>query len=363
MGILWIYSRTKLMFLATFAPCWFPLAHFYRFLTDWISRKKHRNRCRDVLKNPVDIGCPAQHHFCRQCIIAYAKEIPLNTLLTCPSCRAQIRGIQRNDANQQNWKNTLSSLHFSEGKVNQFMKRVIFELNTTCQNGHASTPHHRCKYTGENRLFFPPPFFFQNKNIKTKKNTEGPLSGLLEHKKRCEWVIIPCPNGETVCANIYRIYTTDHNTKCPGFPLPCGNHNCGIHLSLFFFSAPCSLPSPFFSCADRLVPRRELRRHQTSECPFRLVNCTLLCGLRVRWNALSTHKTTQCIERRVTCPYQKYGCRVIVKAREYDSHVESNKVKHLSAKCDFLESRKNKKCCAIPRCSFFKTRNGKKRCA
>ncbi len=110
------------------------------------------------MKDPVDIGpfgCNAQNYCCRQCLILHALKTDVGSTVTCPTCSGENLNIRRNDESKEAWKNTLLSLHFSEEKVDIFVKRTIDALPTSCPNrtnegSNAETRH----FTGAPRFFF-----------------------------------------------------------------------------------------------------------------------------------------------------------------------------------------------------------------
>jgi hypothetical protein len=82
---------------------------------------------------------------------------------------------------------------------------------------------------------------------------------------------IPCPNDN--CDIIVRKGEMDRHVKlCPFTLLDCPNYNDHNGEA---------------SCGKIL--RREMEKHMNEECPFRIVECLLKCGLMLPLNDMEEH--------------------------------------------------------------------------
>ena len=68
------------------------------------------------------------------------------------------------------------------------------------------------------------------------------------------------------------------------------------------------------------------------------VMCELGCGTRVCRDSILRHRENECPEEIVVCPYEKYRCEVVgLKRREFEQHLEDNRILHLELKIDASE--------------------------
>ncbi len=87
------------------------------------------------------------------------------------------------------------------------------------------------------------------------------------------------------------------------------------------------------------IERGQLENHLKSECPMAFVNCGL-CKKAVIRKDLRDHKTKECLERIVKCPFEKYGCKVgEITFALMKRHLKADVIKHLEAKSDYYAHR------------------------
>jgi len=90
---------------------------------------------------------------------------------------------------------------------------------------------------------------------------------------------IACPNE--MCDTIIRKGEIDKHLKvCPYTLISCPNNNAD-------------------SCGKIL--RKNLERHKNEECPFRIVECLLKCGLMLPLNDMEEHISHECPKTIIQC--------------------------------------------------------------
>ena len=71
-----------------------------------------------------------------------------------------------------------------------------------------------------------------------------------------------------------------------------------------------------------------MKSHMNNDCPLKILTCDD-CKVDLFRKEMNKHKSELCTERICVCPYSKYGCNDIVRAKEFDNHMIKQNVKHL----------------------------------
>lgn len=105
---------------------------------------------------------------------------------------------------------------------------------------------------------------------------------------------INCPNED--CGQISKIGDIDkHLSRCKYTPVPCPNSGeCGKIL------------------------RKNLDEHKLNECPFRIVNCLLECGLMLPLNDMDEHIREDCQKFEIQC---KNNCGASIPRGKMQYHI------------------------------------------
>ncbi len=166
-----IFSKTQdaeryicAMFVFTFSH---PLLRPLPLLPNTQNGLKYR--CKDVLKDPIDITCPEHHHVCRGCIVALGVTTNVGDFIYCPSCHGQIPNSQRNNRTQEAWAWKVDTVLFNDEKVNRFIRGIIEGLDTTCKHA-AQDDGDKCDFSGKFVLSF------SAKRKKNQPQTQAPYS-------------------------------------------------------------------------------------------------------------------------------------------------------------------------------------------
>ncbi len=130
----------------TFAFCLF--SHHRNFVITALTKC----RCKDVMKDSIDILCPEHHHLCRGCIIAHASSTSIGECTKCPSCRGKIPYGERNIHNQHGWDARVCETIFEEVDINKFVQRLIRGLETKCTNSEEGKDE-SCDFAGDHIFF------------------------------------------------------------------------------------------------------------------------------------------------------------------------------------------------------------------
>jgi ankyrin repeat protein len=130
-------------------------------------------------------------------------------------------------------------------------------------------------------------------NCPEKCSIQIPVCQLSEHlAKECLHKVVPCPNN---CSyQVQRKFLERHLLKeCENRLVPCPNQ-CVNHER-----------STFQETVIQCIPGKLLAMHVKSECPERLITCSL-CQLSIKSKYLLLHQKNDCLQRSVHCSNE--GC-------------------------------------------------------
>jgi TNF receptor-associated factor 4 len=127
----------------------------------------------------------------------------------------------------------------------------------------------------------------------------NPLDGLKPNipiRRLVMELSVPCPNDD--CDKIIRKGEQEkHLKECNFTPVVCPNnegHVCG------------------------LILRRDIERHKNEECPFRIVECLLRCGVMLPLNDMDEHITNDCPKTIIKC---KNNCGGKIERGNIEKHI------------------------------------------
>uniref|UniRef100_A0A0G4F2P9 RING-type domain-containing protein n=1 Tax=Chromera velia CCMP2878 TaxID=1169474 RepID=A0A0G4F2P9_9ALVE len=193
--------------------------------------------CHDFIEDAVETDCPARHVFCRPCV-----QECLDRRQPCPSCRGHISKLTvantmiRNLVAVSKWK----CLNFESGCAFTGTKTELQRhLDEECPEQETECPFKGC----------------------TEKNRRALL---VEHKKTCNFRLIPCAH----CEKSVAFFATDNHLKvCKSFPVDCPN-----------------------GCGEK-PPRGELSHHLNAECAEGSVRCSVHgCGETRKRKEMGEHE-------------------------------------------------------------------------
>lgn len=117
---------------------------------------------------------------------------------------------------------------------------------------------------------------------------------------------VSCPNDD--CDQIVRKGEIDKHLKvCLFTPLSCPNNDIDSDDD---FEGPCGM-----------ILRRDFDNHINEECPFRIVECLLKCGLTLRLNQMEEHIQNDCPKTIIPC---KNKCGLQIEKCEIDRHINQD---------------------------------------
>ncbi|KAI8982346.1 hypothetical protein BDF20DRAFT_866435 [Mycotypha africana] len=156
--------------------------------------------CSDVLEDPLQVHCPEDHMFCKNCIESHIKQQP-----TCPLC--------------------MTNLDSKSFQLSKFAQRQISRLRIKClyaDNG--------CTWTGlfsdnhQSECKFKP---IRCPNA-DKGCTEINLTEFNkdEHIKNCLYQLITCPNQMPLCQPFLLKDLAKHENECQSYACPYSNEGC-----------------------------------------------------------------------------------------------------------------------------------------
>ena len=141
-----------------------------------------------------------------------------------------------------------------------------------------------------------------------------------------------CPLATRGCAwNATLFEVESHLDVCHEFNIKCKD-GCGVVLKRCEQKNHCSN-----ECLNRLVrcehcqnevAYRDLKQHHKECLEFPLL-CPNNCGANLTRKQTDPHIETDCPNAIVRCPYERFGCREVVRRCEMDQHSMTNEVKHL----------------------------------
>jgi len=142
----------------------------------------------------------------------------------------------------------------------------------------------------------------------------GALMDLDGHIASCPFQLISC----TFCRqSMLQWELADHHQFCDKYPVECG------------------------SCKQTGIPRCKLRDHRETVCPSGIVRCSH-CGNAYRRSRLVDHQKYHCLEVKVPCLLEEFGCNEEVKRRHQKSHIEERVVDHLGIIVGVMTAQKAK---------------------
>ena len=195
--------------------------------------------------------------------------------------------------------------------------------NWFVKNGGRTCPH--CRAVNFNHMLYKP---FQRKigelEIYCTHRPSGcqvimPLSDLKKHLDgNCQYVVLPCPNSCGISVSRMNLITHLHN-QCQFRLAPC---------------AYCKIAVPFAQHVAHAI-----------SCNQRPVHCIRNCGvINLRYCDLQGHEDV-CPNVPLRCQFYEAGCNNDILRKNYDNHMATNTVAHLSmvyssseAKFNFLKT-------------------------
>lgn len=82
-------------------------------------------------------------------------------------------------------------------------------------------------------------------------------------------------------------------------------------------------------CKKFQAPDVELKKHQKSACPARLILCPNGCGTTLKNTNIKAHVETKCPQSVVCCEFANAGCLSMMRRRDLKAHLETAKDQHI----------------------------------
>lgn len=77
------------------------------------------------------------------------------------------------------------------------------------------------------------------------------------------------------------------------------------------------LPCPNNELCGKII-RKDIERHKNEECPYRIIECLLKCGLMLPLNDMEDHISSDCPKYQINCKNQ---CGGVIERGEMEKHV------------------------------------------